>query len=311
MERLPIDEVLAAVCDAARGGAFVLVAPPGAGKTTRVPPALLPQVTGEIVVLEPRRVAARAAARRIAAERGEAVGQTVGYQVRFDRVIGPSTRIRVVTDGILLRKLVDDPLLDGIGAVLVDEVHERGLETDLALALLREVRDARPELVVGAMSATIDAGPLADWLGAQVITSAGRAHPVEVEHLPIPDPRRLDEVVADGIRRMLRDHDGDVLAFLPGVREIRWTRERLGAVPDVDLVDLYGDLAPEVQDRALVAGPRRRVVLATNVAETSVTVPGVRIVVDSGLARRPRRDPSTGIDHLDTVRISRASADQR
>lgn len=311
MTRLPIDEVIDEVRAAARTGAFVLVAPPGAGKTTRVPPALLDQIKGQIWVLEPRRVAARAAARRMAFERGEPVGATVGVQVRFERTGGRATRIWVVTDGILLRRLQEDPLLDGIGAVLIDEVHERGLEVDLALALLAEVRDARPELVVGAMSATIDPGPLSAFLGdAPVVQSEGRTYPVDVAWLVHPDPRPTEDVVADGIRRVLSEGDGDVLVFLPGVREIRRVGERLAGLP-VDVVPLYGDLPPDAQDAALSPGPRRRVVLATNVAETSVTVPGVTVVVDSGLVRRPRRDPATGLDHLDTVPISRASADQR
>lgn len=308
MTPLPIDAVLAEVLAAARGGTFVLVAPPGAGKTTRVPPALLDVVQGEVVVLEPRRVAARAAARRMAEERGEPLGRTVGYQVRFDRVDSPATRIRVVTEGVLLRRLQDDPLLQGVGAVLVDELHERSLDADLSLALLAEVREARPELVVGAMSATMDPGPIAAFLGAPVVESAGRAFPVEVSYLPYPDERPVEDVVADGVRRALAEGDGDVLAFLPGVREIRRTAERL---PGIDVVPLYGDLPPEAQDAALRPGSGRRVVLATNVAETSVTVPGVATVVDGGLVRRPSYDPGTGLDRLDTVRVSRASADQR
>jgi ATP-dependent helicase HrpB len=317
-----------------RGG-FVLIAPPGAGKTTRVPPALLPHVQGEIYVLEPRRVAARAAARRVSHElRGsdrdsptkegsrsdprseqeyerEPLGQTVGYQVRFDRVGGAGTRLWVVTGGILLRKLVDDPLLDGVGAVLVDEAHERGLEVDLVLALLAEVRAARPELVVGVMSATLEAEPIARFLGdLPVLRSEGRAFPVEVDYLRHIDLRPVEDRVADGVRRALSGGDGDVLAFLPGVREIRRTAERLAGLP-VEVVPLYGDLPAEAQDRALSPGASRRVVLATNVAETSVTVPGVTWVVDSGLVRQPRSDPATGLDHLDTVPISRASAEQR
>jgi ATP-dependent helicase HrpB len=315
-EPLPIDEVLPDVVAAVRrAGAAVIVAPPGAGKTTRVPPALLGEVAGQIWVVQPRRVAARAAARRMAAERGEPVGRTVGFQVRFDRVGGVDTRIWVVTEGILLRRLQQDPLLDGVGAVLLDEVHERSLDGDLALAFLREVREARPELVVVAMSATVAPGPLAGFLSsgggaAPVIVSEGRTFPVQVAHIDHPDPRPVEDTVADGVRRVLAESDGEVLAFLPGVREIRRASERLAGF-DVDVVPLYGDLPPEVQDRALAPGPRRRVVLATNVAETSVTVPGVRIVVDGGLARRPRRDPGTGLDRLDTVAISRASADQR
>ncbi|MCB9686526.1 MAG: ATP-dependent helicase HrpB [Alphaproteobacteria bacterium] len=308
---MPIDEVLPDVLRAARTGTFVLVAPPGAGKTTRVPPALAGQVEGQVLLLEPRRVAARAAARRMASEAGEPVGRAFGWQVRFERSGGPDARIWALTEGILLRRLQDDPLLEGVGAVLLDEVHERGLEVDLCLALLREVREARPELVIGAMSATFDPAPVAAFLGdATVVSSEGRAFPVSVEHLRFPDERPIPEVTADGVRRVLAEGDGDVLVFLPGVGEIRRTIDALAGC-GCDLVPLYGDLSPEEQDRALRPGERRRVVLATNVAETSVTVPGVTAVVDSGRVRRASRDPGTGLDRLDLAWVSRASADQR
>ncbi|MEZ4238534.1 MAG: ATP-dependent helicase HrpB [Myxococcota bacterium] len=308
---LPIDAVLGEVVRAACDGGVVLVAPPGAGKTTRVPPALLEAVRGEVWVVQPRRVAARAAARRMAAERGEPVGRTVGHQVRFDRVGGADTRIWVVTEGILLRRLQADPLLDGIAAVLLDEVHERSLDGDLLLALLREVREVRPELVVGAMSATVAPGPFAAFLGdVPVVTASGRTFPVETSYLRLPDARPVDALVADGVRQALAEGDGDVLAFLPGVRDILRAQDRLAGL-GVDVVPLYGELPPDAQDRALLPGGRRRVVLATNVAETSVTVPGIRAVVDGGLVRRPRQDPATGLDRLDTVAISRASAEQR
>ncbi len=306
---LPVDAVLPEVCAAAARGPFVLVAPPGAGKTTRVPLALLEQVPGRILLLEPRRVAARAAARRMAETLGEPVGRTVGWQVRFETVASADTRILVVTEGILLRRLQADPLLDGVGAVILDEVHERGLDADLSLALVREVREARPELVVGAMSATIDPGPVAEFLGgATTVHSAGRAFPVAVEHLPRPDDRPLPELVADALRRAFPTAEGDVLVFLPGVGEIRRVQ---ALVPELPTVPLYGDLPPEEQDRALAAGTSRRVLLATNVAETSVTVPGVRLVLDSGRVRRARQDPGTGLDRLEVEWVSRASADQR
>ncbi|MEQ1565137.1 MAG: helicase-related protein, partial [Myxococcota bacterium] len=307
---LPIDAALPAVVVAARTGAFVVVAPPGTGKTTRVPPALVPEVRGAVWMLEPRRMAARAAARRIASERGEPVGRSVGYQVRYERVGGRDTQIWVVTDGVLLRRLQDDPLLDGIGAVLIDEVHERGLEVDLALALLSEVREARPDLVVGAMSATVDADAIARFLGgAPIVSAEAPRFPVTASWLPYPDPRPVHEVAADAVRA-LGDPGGDVLVFLPGVGEIRRTAERLRGYP-AEVVALYGDLPADQQDAVLAGGRGRRVILATNVAETSVTVPGVTVVVDAGLARRPRLDPATGLDHLELVPVSRASADQR
>ncbi len=305
---LPVDAALPAVRDAAASGAFVLVAPPGAGKTTRVPLALLPDVPGRILLLEPRRVAARAAARRMAETLGEPVGRTVGWQVRFETVASADTRILVVTEGILLRRLQADPLLDGVGCVILDEVHERGLDTDLSLALAREVREARPDLVVGAMSATVDPGPIASFLGARAVESEGRAFPVAIEHLARPDDRPLAEGVADAVRRAFPTAEGDLLVFLPGVGEIRRVQ---GLLPDLPTVPLYGDLPPEEQDRALAPGPGRRVLLATNVAETSVTVPGVRLVIDAGRVRRARQDPATGLDRLDLEWVSRAAADQR
>ncbi len=316
-EPLPVDDVLAELVAAVRArGAAVLEAPAGAGKTTRVPPALLDAGlagSGSVVVLEPRRVAARAAARRIAAERGVRVGDLVGHHVRFDRRAGPATRVLVVTDGIFLRLLEDDPLLDGVGCVVLDEVHERSLAQDLALALVRRVRESvRPDLNVVAMSATADAAPLAAFLGAGVVTSAGRLHPVEVRHLERPDARPLPEVVASAVRRALAETRGDVLTFLPGVGEIRAVGALLAdAARDADVHELYGDLPAERQDAALTAGPRRRVVLATNVAETSVTVEGVTAVVDSGRARVLRHDPATGLDRLELVRIARSSLVQR
>lgn len=314
---LPIHEALPGLLAALNAGsAAVLVAPPGAGKTTLVPIALLDQpwvAGGRILVLEPRRVAARAAARRIAELLGEKLGERVGLATRLDRVSGPGMRIEVVTEGLLVRRLQSDPGLDGVAAVLFDEAHERHLDTDLALALCLDLqRSLRPELRLIAMSATLDGGAFAGLLGAPMIESMGRAYPVEVIHRPreLKDARELPEAMAGTIREALRTHPGDVLAFLPGWGEIRRTAERLGGL-DVDVLPLHGELPPAEQDRALTPGPRRKVVLATSIAETSLTVPGVRIVVDGGFRRAPRLDPASGLSRLTTQRISRAAAEQR
>ena len=303
---LPIDAALPALLAAVRASrAAVLRAPTGAGKTTRVPPALLDIVTGTVVMLEPRRVAARAAARRMAIEHGSALGDVFGYQVRFDRAAGPNTRVLVVTPGVLLRRLHADPFLDGVGAVVFDEFHERGLDADLALGMVKLVREnVRPDLVAVVMSATIDPGPVAAYLGgAPVVDSPGRSFPVEILYRP----RRT---AADGVREALALIDGDVLAFLPGLREIRQTADELAGL-DVEVLPLHGDLPPEQQDRALQKLGRRKVVLATNVAETSVTVEGVTAVVDTGLARHLEFNAAVGMDSLRLGPISRASADQR
>jgi len=303
---LPIDEALPALIAALREkSSAVLIAPTGAGKTTRVPPALLEIVGGRrIVMLEPRRIAARAAARRMAEEGGWRLGEEVGYQVRFDRRAGPSTRILVVTEGILVQMLQSDPFLEEIGVVIFDEIHERSLHTDLSLAMVRRVqREVRPDLRIVAMSATVDPGPIAAYLDCPVIRSEGRLHPVEIHH--------LDAQVAAAVRRALGETSGDVLVFLPGVGEIERTAEALSGERDLAVLPLYGDLPPERQDEVLRPLDRRKVVLATNVAETSVTVEGVTAVVDSGLVRRLRYDPATGLDRLELGKISRASADQR
>lgn len=315
---LPVDDVLPDLVAALRdGGMAVLQAPPGAGKTTHVPLALLPEFEGRIVVLEPRRLAARAAARRMAQLHGDDVGRTVGYTTRDERVVSPATRIEVVTEGILVRRLQRDPSLPGVATVVFDEFHERSLEADLGLGLTLEVRAAlRDDLWVLVMSATIEGARVADLLdGAPVVRSEGRRHPVETIHVDrsLSDP--LEPAVADVVVRALAETAGDVLVFLPGAREIRRTaRELEGRLSgSVDVTPLYGALPPGEQDRALEPAPagRRKVVLATDIAETSLTIEGVRSVVDAGLARQPRFDPRTGMSRLETVRVSRASADQR
>ncbi|MFL6237327.1 MAG: ATP-dependent helicase HrpB [Thermoanaerobaculia bacterium] len=318
---LPIDEALPALIAALREGpAAVLIAPTGAGKTTRVPPALLAAGIGEgrrIVMLEPRRIAARAAARRMAEEGGQesqwTLGREVGYQVRFERRAGPETRILVVTEGILVQRLQADPFLEDVGAVIFDELHERNLQTDLSLAMARRVqRDARPDLKLLAMSATLDPGPVASFFGdCPVIESRGRLHPVDILYTDRPDDRALPGRVAAGVRRLLDATPGDVLAFLPGVGEIQRASETLAGERDLAVLPLYGDLPAERQDEVLRPLSRRKVVLATNVAETSITIDGVTGVVDSGLVRRLRFDPATGLDRLELGKVSRASADQR
>ncbi len=294
----------------------MLRAPTGAGKTTRVPAAILDANLGPVIVLEPRRLAARAAARRVAEERGVRLGAEVGYQVRFENRTSASTRLTFVTEGILLRRFQDDPFLDGIGCVVFDEFHERNLDGDLALAMARRVQlEARPELAIVVMSATLDVERIASWLGdSPRIESEGRSFPVDVRYRAARGREPLEERVFDGVREILAQTSGSVLVFLPGVGEIRRARERLAEGArrgDFELVELYGDLSPERQDAALRAGAKRRVVLATNVAESSITVEDVTGVVDSGLARSMRHDPSVGLDRLELGPISRASADQR
>jgi len=300
---LPIDEVLTTVVCAAQAGGFVLVAPPGAGKTTRVGAALIEAMPGEVWVVQPRRVAARAAARRIAQERGDLLGEVVGYQVRFDRKGSVRTRLWVMTEGIALRRLQSDPFLTGVSAVILDEFHERSLQADLLLALLAEVRrEVAPALCLGVMSATMDPAPVAAFLDdVAQIRSAGRVHPVEVRYRP-------DAPLLAAVREGLSH--GDVLVFLPGVREIRRAADDLRGI-DADVLLLHGRLSARQQDAALSPGSGPRVILATNLAETSVTVPGVRAIVDTGLVRRPRLSLSTGLDRLEVEQISAASADQR
>jgi len=320
MTHLPIDDVLPEVLAAlGEHPAVVLRAPTGAGKTTRVPPAILDAGLageGRVVMLEPRRIAARAAARRIASERGASVGGEVGYQIRFERRAGGATRILIVTEGILVRMLQDDPFLDGVGAVIFDEFHERSLHADLSLAMARRVqREVREDLKLVVMSATLETGPIAEYLGGcPVVESAGRLHPVAVEYLDRPDPRALPVLAAAGVRRAVDEKEGDVLVFLPGVGEIRSTAgllESLAAERNLAVMPLYGDLPGPEQDAVLGPASRRKVVLATNVAETSITIEGIAVVVDTGQARILRFDAGSGLDRLELSRISQASAEQR
>jgi ATP-dependent helicase HrpB len=319
---LPIDVALPELtATLARQAAAVLVAPPGAGKTTRVPLVLAAEPWAKdrkILVLEPRRLAARAAAARMAATLGESVGATVGLRVRFGSKVSRATRIEVVTEGVFTRLILDDPALAGVAAVLFDEFHERSLDADLGLALARDVQTGlREDLRLLIMSATLDGARVAALLGgAPVIASEGRAFPVGTRYLG-RDPRQpIERQVADAAASALRGERGSVLAFLPGGAEIRRAERLLAeriADPSVDIVPLYGALDRDTQDRAIAPAPagRRKVVLATSIAETSITIDGVRIVIDSGLARVPRYEPDVGLTRLETVRVSRASADQR
>ncbi|HVW43729.1 MAG TPA: ATP-dependent helicase HrpB [Amycolatopsis sp.] len=307
---LPVRAVLGDVIAALdERGAAVLVAPPGTGKTTIVPLALAEHGNGRIVVAEPRRLAARAAAARMASLLGEAVGETVGYSVRGDRKVSARTKIEVVTSGLLVRRLQADPELPAVQTVLLDECHERHLDADLLLALLLDVRAGlRDDLRLLATSATVAADRLAILLDAPVITAHARTFPVDVGYVPPARGERIEATVARAIHRALSEVDGDVLAFLPGVGEIARTTALLS---DVDVVPLHGRLPAGLQDAALKPGARQRVVLATAVAESSLTVPGVRAVVDSGQARVPRVDHRRGLPGLATVRVSAAVAEQR
>jgi ATP-dependent helicase HrpB len=321
---LPIDAALPELTAALRANnAAVLVAPPGAGKTTRVPLVLAREEWAQkaekkrrILVLEPRRLAARAAAERMAQTLGERVGDTVGLRVRFGSKISSRTRIEIITEGVFTRLILDDPMLDGVAAVIFDEFHERSLDADLGLALARDVQQGlREDLRILVMSATIDGARIAKLLGdAPVIASEGRAFPVETRYAG-RDARPIEPQVADTIVRAMRADTGSLLAFLPGAGEIRRTKTLLEgrAEPSTDVVALYGALTGDEQDRAIAPAPpgRRKIVLATSIAETSITIEGVRIVIDSGLARVPRYEPDVGVTRLETVRVSRAAADQR
>jgi ATP-dependent helicase HrpB len=319
---LPIDAVLDQLARTLAGNnAAVLVAPPGAGKTTRVPLALLdaPWVRAKkIIVLEPRRIAARASAERMAQTLGERAGETVGYRVRFGSKVSRATKIEVVTEGIFSRQILDDPELSGVAAVLFDEFHERSLDADLGLALARDAQTGlREDLRILVMSATLDGARVAKLLGdAPVISSEGRAFPVETRYLGRKADAPLERQMADAIAMALRADPGSVLAFLPGAAEIRRTQNFLGErIHDasIEIVPLFGALDAAVQDRAIAPAPEgcRKVVLATSIAETSLTIEGVRIVVDSGVARVPRYEPDIGLTRLETVRASRAAVDQR
>jgi ATP-dependent helicase HrpB len=318
---LPIAAALPALLAALDStSSVVLQAPPGAGKTTAVPLALLDAAwlgAGRVVMLEPRRVAARAAASRMARALGERVGDTVGYRIRNDVRVGPRTRIEIATDGVFTRMVQDDPGLEGIGAVLFDEFHERRIETDLGLALALDAQAGlRPELRLLVMSATLDTGPIAALLGnAPVVVSAGRAYPVERRHRAAPAPAGLVPAMVATIEDALEE-PGDILVFLPGTREIREVGRTLAGRPGLDRVDvlpLSGDLDAAAQDRALAPAPqgRRKIVLSTSIAETSLTIDGVRQVVDSGLVRFARHDPATGMTRLVTGPVTQAAAEQR
>ena len=317
MPDLPITKILPQLLATLQTNAnVVLSASPGAGKTTRVPLALLEIITppqGRIIMLEPRRIAAASAARYMAQSLGEQVGQTVGYTIRFESKVSASTRIEVVTEGILTRRIQNDPELSGVACVIFDEFHERSIHGDLGLALCLETQAIlRPDLKLLVMSATLDCKPIARLLGnAPVVISEGRQFPVTVRYRADDLRQPLSRRMAVAIKTALTEETGDLLAFLPGTGEIRAVERELAGLSSALLCPLYGDLPFEQQQQAIKPGPQRRVVLATNIAETSLTIEGVRIVVDSGLARRLQLDPATGLERLVTVRAAKASADQR
>lgn len=339
---LPVDSLLPEIVESLRRSPnLVIEAPPGAGKTTRVPSALLDAGFGEVLVLQPRRIAARLAARRVAFERGENLGETIGYQVRFEQFAGPKTRLRFLTEGVLTRRLLSDPELRNIGVVVLDEFHERHLEGDLALALLRRLQQTvRPDLRLIVMSATLSRGrpplcdggtesnasssetasdpddiPVAAALGGcPILRSDGRLFPLDVEYTP-HSAASLEDSVLEAVERVLKSQaEGDILVFLPGAFEIRRAQRALAGLAsrkNLILAPLYGDLTPEEQDRSIQPARQRKVILSTNVAESSVTIEGVRAVVDSGLHRVAKDSPWTGLPRVEIMRISRASATQR
>jgi len=319
MLELPIDAQLPAIVASLRERPnLVLVAEPGAGKTTRLPRALLDAgfgERGEILVLEPRRIATRMAARRVASELNEQPGGRVGYQVRFEQVGSARTRLRFLTEGILTRRLVSDLRLKGVSTVVLDEFHERHLHADLGLALLRKLQKSeRPELRIVVMSATLAAAPLAAFLDAPILEVAGRPYPVSVEYAERPSEAPLEQRVAGALRRLVRAGlQGDVLVFLPGAAEIRRAQSACQAIAQeagLEIALLHGELPAQEQDRAVERSSRRKLILSTNVAETSLTIEGVHAVIDSGLARVAGHSPFSGLPSLSTAPISRASAAQ-
>lgn len=315
MEILPVDDIQPALRDAvSRHPVTILTAPPGSGKTTRVPPALLPLFPGggRIVMLEPRRIAALSAARFMASQMGERVGETVGHTIRFESKRSPGTRIEVVTEGVLTRRALDDPELSGIACVIFDEFHERSIHTDTALVLCREIQETlRPDLRIVIMSATLDTEGLLAFLGdPPVISAAGKVYPVEVRYHPLP-PGGVEGGISSLVRRLVATEEGDILVFLPGGREIRRVERGLSPLRGARVMPLYGDLPLDRQKEAIFPGGERRVILSTPIAETSLTIEGVRIVIDSGLCRRSEFDPATGLERLVTLPISRSSAQQR
>jgi ATP-dependent helicase HrpB len=314
--QLPVDALVPDILASLRtGSSLVVQAEPGAGKTTRIPPALLSAFSGQVLVLEPRRIAARFAARRVASELGEELGQSVGYQVRFERIAGPSTRLHFLTEGVLTRRLLSDPGLDGVDAVILDEFHERHLETDLALALLKRVQRRRPDLRILVMSATIDTAAVAHFLDdCPVLCSSGSLFELSIEYTPY-SPAALHEQVRDTLERVVAEEKrGDILVFLPGAAEIRRTARACAPVARASnclVLPLYGDLTVSEQDRAVAPSAQPKVILSTNVAESSITIDGVTTVIDSGLARIAAYSPWTGLPTLRVGRVSKASARQR
>jgi len=322
MTRLPIDSSLARIIEELAHRCLVVVAPPGSGKTTRVPVALLKAgllsvLHPTVIVLQPRRVAARASAARIAEEQGWNLGDQVGYQVRFERRFSPKTYLRFLTEGILTRQILADPFLETVGAVILDEFHERNLNSDLALALLQEIRrEVRPDLILIVMSATLDAEPVSRFLdGCPIVRVEGRAYPVSLEYRPVNRPASAETLVPIIQELLAEPRDGgDLLVFLPGLSEIRRLSQRLEPIADEAgalVLPLHGSLPAEDQDRVFRPSDRRKIILSTNIAETSLTIDGVTTVIDSGLARIVRYDAERGIDRWELCRISRAAADQR
>ncbi len=313
---LPIDVFLPAIGDALNENpSLVIVAEPGAGKTTRVPPSLMGIVPGApgVLVVQPRRVAARMTARRMAAEMGEQIGERVGYHVRFDKKVSSRTQITVLTEGLLIRRIQSDPELRGIGCVVFDEFHERSINLDLSLAMIREIQESiRSDLKIIVMSATIDPKPISRWLDGTAISVPGRTHPVEISYAPPLGDETLTGAVSRVVRQTLKQSpSGHILVFLPGVGEINRVHKELTGQVSAVILPLHGRLPPKEQDRVFAHVDQTKVILATNIAETSITIDGIRWVIDSGLARRPIFDSAVGLERLETVRISASSADQR